>query len=93
MRVAYVGFADEEGLRMLVPETSHAGCFLAERARRSDAVCFWAVLDRSIYLGIQDELSRGASRAGMDLLNSYADELGTILPSTYEPIDSAFFAA
>ena len=41
----------------------------------------------------RDELSRGASRAGMDLLNSYADELGTILPSTYEPIDSAFFAA
>lgn len=93
MRISCVGLADEFGVHMLVPETAHAGVFAVRRSCRMNSVCFWTVLEEPVYLGIRRELDRGNLLAGMWLLKSYADEIGTILPSTYAATADAEFAA
>ena len=92
MRNAYLGIADHSGLRLLVPETAHAGRFLTKRAARLNAVCFWTVIDEAFYFSIRNELHNGDLQGGLRLLQLFAEEVGTILPGTFDR-DELFGAA
>ena len=92
MRTAYLGMADNSGLRILIPETEHAGRFLTKRAARLNAVCFWTVIDEAIYVSICNELQNGDLVGGLILVQLFADEIGTILPGTFDR-DERFGAA
>jgi len=83
MRKAYLGIAGPCGLHLLVPETTHAATFLVRRAERLNAVCFWTVIDDAFCYAIRMELEHGESANALRLLQFLADEMGTILPSTF----------
>lgn len=83
MRNSFLGIADPGGLRALVPETEHAICFLSHRARRTNSVCFWAVIDSSLASVVIRELFRGEHAGALQLVQLLANDIGTILPDTY----------
>ncbi len=84
MKEAYLGIADRNGLKMLVPETDHGGSFLVKRAQRMQAVCFWVVVERAYVTTILNELDRGEATNALSLLQILADGMGSLLPSTYQ---------
>jgi hypothetical protein len=84
MKDSYLGIADQYGLRTLVPETEHGGSFLVRRAQRMNAVCFWVVIDRLYVDAVLAELERGEADNSLQMLQLLADEIGSLLPSTYQ---------
>lgn len=80
MRKSYIGILNQAGLDTLLPEENHIDRFLLRRAMRENAVCFWAVIDDSEYVTIQQELAFGQKQNAVRLLQILAIDSGAILP-------------
>lgn len=80
MRKSYIGILNQSGLDTLLPEENHIDRFLLRRAMRENAVCFWAVIDDSVYVTIRQELAFGQKQNAARLLQLLAIDSGAILP-------------
>lgn len=81
MRKSYIGILNHSGLDVLLPETQHVDQFLLRRALRENALCFWAVIDDSLFDAIRNELVAGEKRNAARLLQLLAADCGSILPA------------
>lgn len=82
MANAYVGIAELNRLRILVPETEHAAVFLQRRIirrRMRQAMCFWAVLDEKIAKEIMQSLAIGEQEQALQLFNESVIVAGRIV--------------
>lgn len=80
MRKSYIGILNHSGLDVLLPETQYVDQFLLRRALRENALCFWAVIDDSLFDAIRNELAAGEKRNAARLLQLLASDCGSILP-------------
>ena len=83
MRNSYVGIIVDGRLESLQLETEHAAHFLARRLRRfarTPAICYWAVLDHADAETIHWNLQQGKCAEALQILESTAQSLGTIVP-------------
>ena len=81
---SYVGIANRQGLQSLWPEYEHTAEFLCRwAARQADprTVCFWAILDATLADQISLELDYGNRGDACILLQSFAADIGRIVPS------------
>ena len=78
MRESYLGLANNNGLRLLVPEHDHAALFLMRRACRENGVCLWTVIDTKDYDYVRGALSLGEYRHAFRLLEQTAIDIGVL---------------
>lgn len=80
MNDSWIAIANVSGLLSLVLEEEHAIRFMHRRAKRENAVCFWAVLARHHAGFIQQKLRDGDNAAALAWLERLASDLGRIPP-------------
>ena len=89
---AYVGIASRHGLESLYPEERHTTVFLLRRAARHQAegmFCFWTVIAPDLVEPVRQTLAMGNCGDAWLLLESFAFELGRILPESVDPVAAA----
>lgn len=87
MSQSYVGIATPAGLELFVPENGHVIRFLLRRAYRSNrtqAVCFWAVMDEAIADAVRALLRTGCRQDALLVIQTLAIEAGSICPEQRE---------
>jgi hypothetical protein len=81
MLKSYVGIASPSGLETFLPERGRTVRALVERARRRQAVCYWAVLPDTAAAEVERHLEHGDRESALLLLDRVATQAGPILPS------------
>ena len=82
---AYVGIASQQGLESLHLEESHTATFLLRQIGRPTSrgqICFWTVVAPELAAQVQEVLATGQRAAAWLLLESFAFEIGRILPDS-----------
>ncbi|MCA9041926.1 MAG: hypothetical protein KDA65_16345 [Planctomycetaceae bacterium] len=89
MKHSYVGIISRTGLELFLPENEHLLRFLERRAYRNrptNSICIWAVVTDSVGYIIRDLLESGLTAEAFTLLQTMADDWGTICPQQTEPV-------
>jgi hypothetical protein len=82
---SYVGIASQEGLEVFVPEHEHVVRFLARRAGRRHAACYWAVMPEEAAAEVRRLLDLGEPYEALLALNLVATQIGPLLPHPPDP--------